>query len=214
MATASSSNRPELMEEVRLYRNAREREKFDNLSELFAILTTLQQLEKAFTKDCVQPKEYTKQCNLLLVQYKAAFRQVRGDEFPDVETFCRLYRLDCPAALDRIREDRPITIKDAKGNESALVAEITSIFITTTDKLRMDVKSMDELCTDCKDLRDNLSSLSILPGDYEGHAKVEKWYNVLKDMNPSDELTDEQVRFMLHDYDSSLAAFNKILQKL
>jgi len=28
----------------------------------------------------------------------------------------RKYRLDCPAALERIKEDRPITIKDDKGN--------------------------------------------------------------------------------------------------
>jgi ESCRT-I complex subunit VPS28 len=50
------------------------------------------------------------------LQYKAAFRQVQSDEYPTVESFMRKYRLDCPAALERIKEDRPITIKDDKGN--------------------------------------------------------------------------------------------------
>ena len=61
-------NRPELMEEVRLARNPREREKFDNLAELFAVLTTLQCLEKAYIRDTVTAKEYTSNCSRLLAQ--------------------------------------------------------------------------------------------------------------------------------------------------
>jgi len=205
------SNRPELMEEVKLARNPREREKFDNLAELFAVLTTLQCLEKAYIKDCVAAKEYTSHCSKLLMQYKAAFRQVQGDEVPDIETFCRKYRLDCPAALERIREDRPITIKDDKGNTAKTIADIVSVYITVMDKLRMDMKSMDELYSDCKDLCDNLNTLSILPSDFDGRIKVEKWLDILKDMNVSDELTENQVREMIFDFESSYSSMNKIL---
>jgi len=210
---SSISSRPELMEEIKLARNPREREKFDNLAELFAILTTLQCLEKAYIKDCVPAKEYTSHCSKLLMQYKTAFRQVKSDEVPDVDTFCRKYRLDCPAALERIREDRPITIKDDKGNNGKLIAEIVALFITTLDKLRMDIKSMDELYSDCKDLCDNLNTLSILPSDFEGRIKVEKWLAILKDMNVSDELSDEQVREMIFDFDAAYAGLNKILHQ-
>ena len=38
------------MSQVRLYRNPREREKIDNLAELFAVINTLQCLEKAYIK--------------------------------------------------------------------------------------------------------------------------------------------------------------------
>ena len=140
----ATMDRPELMEEVRLSKNPREREKYDNLvsryllgivlnvtilkcnilrmilqfnvpflpqAELFAVLSTLQCLEKAYIRDSVQSKEYTANCKKLLVQYKAAFKQVQGEEFPTVEKFVKKYRLDCPAALERIKEDRPITIK-------------------------------------------------------------------------------------------------------
>jgi len=206
-------NRPELMEEVKLARNPREREKFDNLAELFAILTTLQCLEKAYIKDCVPAKEYTSHCSKLLMQYKTAFRQVKSDEIQDVEAFCRKYRLDCQAALLRISEDRPITIKDDKGNNGKLIAEIVALFITTLDKLRMDIKSMDELYSDCKDLCDNLYTLSILPSDFEGRVKVEKWLAILKEMNVSDELSDEQVREMVFDFDAAYAGLNRILHQ-
>jgi len=92
-------SRPELMEEMKLYRNPREREKIDNLAELFAVINTLQCLEKAYIKDSVQAKEYTGNCSKLLVQFKAAFKQVQGEEYPTVETFMSRYRLDAPAAL-------------------------------------------------------------------------------------------------------------------
>lgn len=35
--------------------------------------------------------------------------------------------MDCPAALERIKEDRPITIKDDKGNTSKCIADIVSV---------------------------------------------------------------------------------------
>ena len=209
----ASSYRPELMEEVKLARNPREREKFDNLAELFAVLTTLQCLEKAYIKDCVAAKEYTSHCSKLLVQYKAAFQQVKSDEFPDLETFMRKYRLDCPAALERIREDRPITIKDDKGNTSKLIADTVALFITAMDKLRLEIRSMDELYTELKDLSDNMNRLSLLPHDFEGKEKVAKWLKTLSEMEASDDITETQARQMLFDLDSSYAAFNKVLHQ-
>ena len=70
---------------------------------------------------------YTAACSKLLVQYKAAFKQVEGDEYRSVEVFMKKCKLDCPAALERIKEDRPITIKDDKGNTSKCIADIVSV---------------------------------------------------------------------------------------
>lgn len=75
-------NRPELYEEVKLYRHAREREKFDNMADLYALINTLQNLEKAYIWDCITPQEYTASCSKYLVQYKVAFKQVQSEEFP------------------------------------------------------------------------------------------------------------------------------------
>ena len=41
---------------MRLYRNPREREKIDNLAELFAVINTLQCLEKAYIRDSLKNK--------------------------------------------------------------------------------------------------------------------------------------------------------------
>ena len=53
-------------------------------------------------------------------------------------------------AAERIREDRPITIKDDKGNTSKLIAEIVALFITAMDKLKLSFRSMDDLHGDLK----------------------------------------------------------------
>ena len=50
---------------MRLYRNPREREKIDNLAELFAVINTLQCLEKAYIRDSVKNKVGTKKRSLL-----------------------------------------------------------------------------------------------------------------------------------------------------
>lgn len=138
-------NRMQLFEEVRLIRNARDREHYDNMADLYSVINTLNCLEKAYIKDSITSKEYTAACSKLLVQYNVAFKQVKSEEFPTIETFMKHFRFDCTAAMERIREGRPITIKDDKGNTSKCIADIVSLFITITDRLRLNIKSMDEV---------------------------------------------------------------------
>ncbi|XP_035827870.1 vacuolar protein sorting-associated protein 28 homolog isoform X2 [Aplysia californica] len=100
-SSGGPSNNAELYEEVKLYRTAREREKYDNMADLYAVINTLQGLEKANIRDDVLPKEYTATCSKLLVQYKAAFKQVQSD-FPTLEDFMKKYRLFI-TVMDKLR---------------------------------------------------------------------------------------------------------------
>ncbi|OWK50032.1 vacuolar protein sorting-associated protein 28 homolog [Lonchura striata] len=203
--------KPELYEEVKLYKNAREREKYDNMAELFAVVKTLQALEKAYIKDCVTPNEYTAACSRLLVQFKAALKQVQGGEVGTIDDFCRKFRLDCPLAMERIREDRPITIKDDKGNLNRCIADIVSLFITVMDKLRLEIRAMDEIQPDLRELLETMTRMSSLPPDFEGRLKVNQWLQTLSAMSAADELDDAQVRQMLFDLESAYNAFNRFL---
>ncbi|XP_062371148.1 vacuolar protein sorting-associated protein 28 homolog [Cinclus cinclus] len=195
-------NKPELYEEVKLYKNAREREKYDNMAELFAVVKTLQALEKAYIKDCVSPNEYTAACSRLLVQFKAALKQVQGAEIASIDEFCRKFRLDCPLAMERIREDRPITIKDDKGNLNRCIADIVSV-------------------RPSREFREYLSGfffflLFTLGEIFWGiFWEFSPWeflrLQTLSAMSASDELDDSQVRQMLFDLESAYNAFNRFL---
>lgn len=131
-----------------------------------------------------------------------------------VDAFVKKFRLDCPAALERIREDRPITIKDDKGNTSKCIADIVSLFITLMDKLRLEIKAMDELHPEVRDLVDTMNRLSLIPSGFEGKEKVTNWLNTLNAMQASDELSESQVRQLLFDLESAYAAFNNLLHTI
>lgn len=198
------------MEEVRLYDNARQREEIDNRANVYSLIQTIQALEKAYIKDAVIPNEYTKQCNILLDQFNAAFKLIK-EKFPDMESFSKKYLLHCSAAFERIKEGRPITIKDDRGNLSKSIFEIVSLFITVMDRLRLEIRAMDELHPDIKDLNETMSRMSSLPADFAGKLKVHKWLAVLNGMQASDELSEEQVRQMLFDFESAYNDFNRFV---
>ena len=61
------------LEEVRLYESSGERERLDNLSELYAVIIALENLEKILGRDYISPKEYTAECSKLLTQFKVCF---------------------------------------------------------------------------------------------------------------------------------------------
>ena len=55
--STKSLKRQRKSQEVRLARTANERERMDNLAELYAVLNSLECLEKAYIRDCVSAKE-------------------------------------------------------------------------------------------------------------------------------------------------------------
>ena len=198
------------LEEVKLFSSPSERERYDNMADVYSLINTIECLEKAYIKDSVESKEYTAACSKLLSQYKAAFKQIQK-EFGSVEHFLRKYRFECPVALDRIREDRPITIKDDKGSTHACIAEIVSTFITISDRLKLGMKSMDELLPDLRELHETMGRLTMLPPTYQGPNRVKTWIDKMSRMSASDVLEESDLRQMTYDLDTSLNEFNKIL---
>ena len=81
------------------------------------------------------------------------------------------------------------------------------------DKLRLEIRAMDELHPDLRDLNDTMARLSLLPADFEGKSKVQTWLDTLASMGASDELTDSQARQLVFDLETSYNAFNKILHQ-
>ena len=111
---------------------------------------------------------YTKNCEKLLAKFTAAFRQIES-EFPKIEDFVRKYKvrcrsqseidrssfqLDCPAAILRIREGRPITVRDDRGNMGKSIAETVSVRVERTSSLL-------------------LSSSSVAPDQFDGQIEIE-----------------------------------------
>ena len=215
--SSSGSAQPEartgsvnLNQEVKLYQSSRDREDFDNRANLFSIIQTIQALEIAYIKDAVSPKDYHQACSKLLEQSKAAFGLVK-QSFKDVEEFMKRYHVECPAALQRIKDGKPLAVHEENRNESRLIADVVSMFLTLLDRLRLDIMANDQLQPDVKDLLDAMDKMRSLPKDFEGRKAVQGWLDVLKNMSASDELTPDQARQMVFDIEGAYNDFNKFL---
>lgn len=93
----------------------------------------------------------------------------------NIEEFVRKYRIHCPAALERIREDRPITVKDDKGNTLKCIADIVELFITFLDQLRLNIRAIDDLSHNLNELYVCINAMSSLPDDFDAKIKVKIW---------------------------------------
>jgi hypothetical protein len=76
------------LQEVKLAETRAERDLQDSLAEVFSIIITLDELEKAYLKDAISEADYTEICDRLLKQYKAILTdEAVSREFVDLETF-------------------------------------------------------------------------------------------------------------------------------
>ncbi|RGB39251.1 VPS28 domain-containing protein [Rhizophagus diaphanus] len=205
-----------LDEEVRLYTNNKDREKYENLADLYAIIVTMEHLEKAYVRDSVTADEYTQACARLIAQYKTALNLVR-DSVTDVEKFMNEYKLECPAAVNRFKIGVPATIEHPTGaghdnsKFAQYVAETVHHFITTMDALKLGMKAVDELHPMLGELMQSLNNVSSLPADFEGKAKVRNWLITLNGMKASDEIDEGQIRQLLFDLENANNAFYRSL---
>lgn len=205
MATAS----------IKLYNNKKEQAMYDGFAELYAIIKTAEKLEKAYVRDLVSSSTYETECLKLIAQFKT-LSSTLSDSVPSVERFAAAYKMDCPAALNRLLVSGvPATVEHRAANSSSnsasasAVAECVQHFITAMDSLRLNMVAVDQVHPLLSDLSASMLKLggNILPPDFEGKVKVREWLGRLSKMGAADELTEQQCRQLLFDLESSYSSF-------
>ena len=66
--------------------NAQDRQRFDEMADLYSIIVATEQLEQAFVRDAVNNKDYEKECNKLIAQFKT-LRDSLSESVPHIEKF-------------------------------------------------------------------------------------------------------------------------------
>ena len=79
------------------------------------------------------------------------------------------------------------------------------------DKVRLGIKANDELQPDLRELNDVMNRLSILPTNFEGKVKTQKWLTQLESMSASDEIDENQSRNLLLDLETAYYALQKAI---
>ncbi|KVH94040.1 Vacuolar protein sorting-associated, VPS28, partial [Cynara cardunculus var. scolymus] len=204
---------PSLQMEVKLWNDKREREMYDNFAELYAIIKATEKLEKAYVRDIIPSADYEAECQKLIAHFKTLSSTLK-DTVPSIERFHDTYKMDCPAAMNRlITSGVPATVEHraaaaASGvTSAATVAECVQNFITAMDSLKLNMVAVDQVFPLLSDLSGSLNKLSILPPDFEGKTKMREWIGRLAKMGAADELTEQQSRQLHFDLESSYNSF-------
>ncbi|KAM0441133.1 hypothetical protein ACHAPT_000438 [Fusarium lateritium] len=211
-----------LDEEVKLTNTRAERDLQESLAELFSIIVTLDELEKAFLKDAIPEAEYTEICERSLRQYKALLAdETIANEFQDLEEFKARWDLEAPRATERIRVGMPSTTIDASSSAPAptpaaanntsgvLILEATQEFITFLDAVKLGLLSKDQLHPLLSDVIQSVNRVT--DKDFENRGKIVQWLITLNQMKATDELSEHQARELELDIQQAYQGFRRTL---
>ena len=128
--------------EIKAFENQKERGRCEDLSDLFAIIKTMECLEAAYSRDSVSSSEYSDSCYKLISQFKTSESAlVASGAIISADAFISEYDIDCPRAYERLmRVGVPATVVHAthdKRGEIVIVAETVQEFITAMDGIKL-----------------------------------------------------------------------------
>ncbi|TGO68752.1 hypothetical protein BOTNAR_0020g00240 [Botryotinia narcissicola] len=208
-----------LDEEVKLAESRAERDLQDSLAEVFSIIITLDQLERAYLKDAIPESDYTETCDRLLKQYKAILADESvAREFVDLETFKNEWDIDVPRATERLRIGLPSTVtapshnastSNNSGTNGTLILEATQDFITFLDALKLGLLAKDQLHPLLSDVIQSVNKVT--DKDFEGRGKIVQWLIALNQMRATEEVNEDKARELELDMNSAYQGFKATL---
>ncbi|KAM0140902.1 hypothetical protein ACHAP3_002584 [Botrytis cinerea] len=207
------------VQEVKLAESRAERDLQDSLAEVFSIIITLDQLERAYLKDAIPESDYTETCDRLLKQYKAILADESvAREFVDLETFKNEWDIDVPRATERLRIGLPSTVTAPSHNASTsnststngtLILEATQDFITFLDALKLGLLAKDQLHPLLSDVIQSVNKVT--DRDFEGRGKIVQWLIALNQMRATEEVSEDKARELELDMNSAYQGFKATL---
>mmetsp|Transcript_24194 Transcript_24194/g.40401 ORF Transcript_24194/g.40401 Transcript_24194/m.40401 type:complete len:223 (+) Transcript_24194:156-824(+) len=208
----------QISEEIKLYDDSKERNRLEELSDLYAIIKATELLEAAYSRDCITSEEYADSCSRTISQFKTTESAlISRKAIESTEAFMKEFQVDCPRAYERlVVEGVPATVVHGGGKDDrakgVVVAETVQAFITTMDALRLGQRAVDEIQPLVSDVTGTLVRVPQLPGDFEGLMKMRLWLQKLHDMRAHDEIEEQESRQLLFDLESSYNSFHNFLK--
>lgn len=202
---------------VELAEDSTDAKLYDELGNFFAIIKATEALEGAYSRALVPSKEYTSECDQLILQFKTTESAlISSGAIKSSEEFVREYNLCCPRAMERlIRIGTPATTlyssRDQRG-EIVIIAETVQEFITCMDTLQLDQRAVDDLQPALSKLTASLSRVPGLPADFEGRVKLKLWLEKLHSMRADNEISESESRQLKLDLDNAYSSFHAFIK--
>lgn len=212
--TAGGPSAAAPVEEVRLGRTSDERERIELLANLYAIVNTLEYLERAFMND-IATDRYAAACSKLLTQYRVAAEALGPDA--SLDGFLATYSLQAPLAVKRIRSGVDATVEhggataDDLGVQSQRILETAASFVTCLDMFALGSFTIDEMTPRLTEVLTGLNSIASLPPTFEGKVKLREWLSRLRAMPASGSLSADDSRQLQFDVTNAYQALHATL---
>ena len=199
------------MQKVELWESKDERDRIEQLSNLYALVKATEHLETAYGNGAVQQIDYERECTQLINQYRV---QEKAGIAGDVENFFRDYNLkeECPRAYERlVKNQSPLIAPSGTETQAAEIAKTVQYFITALDILALNQRAVDEVQPRISDIINSLLRIRSVSPDFEGIVKMRHWLISLNNKKAHIELSEDEVRQLKFDLDSSYSAFMALL---
>jgi ESCRT-I complex subunit VPS28 len=207
----------QISEEIPLHEDSKERNKCEELADLYAIIKATELLEAAYSRDCITSDAYADACARTISQFKSTESAlISRKSIVSTEAFMKEFQVDCPRAYERlVVTGVPATVIHGGGKDDrskgVIVAETVQAFITTMDALRLGQRAVDEIQPLVSDVTGCLTRVPGLAADFEGVQKMRLWLEKLHDMRAHEEIEETETRQLL-DLESSYNAFHGFLK--
>lgn len=90
-------------EEIQLYEDSKERNRLEELSDLYAIIKATELLELAYSRDCIKSDEYADACGRIISQFKTTESAlIARKSIESTEEFMKEFQIECPRAYERL----------------------------------------------------------------------------------------------------------------
>eukprot|EP00470_Lotharella_oceanica_P005230 CAMPEP_0170174820 /NCGR_PEP_ID=MMETSP0040_2-20121228/8015_1 /TAXON_ID=641309 /ORGANISM="Lotharella oceanica, Strain CCMP622" /LENGTH=187 /DNA_ID=CAMNT_0010416613 /DNA_START=126 /DNA_END=689 /DNA_ORIENTATION=- len=185
---------------------------------MYSLITTVQHLETAWTRDAVGEEKYTESCKKLISQFKT-LKNGSTQLIPNVDKFITEYKMDCKAARHRLlRVGVPATVeygapklnRQNSADDQKHVFEAVQTFITALNCLQLDMRDVDQLHPHLSDLMASLNKVKKLPENHVSRVKVKEWLVNLNQKPASYRLTDDELRQMSFDLQTAYDHWHRI----
>ncbi|CCE64702.1 hypothetical protein TPHA_0I01980 [Tetrapisispora phaffii CBS 4417] len=226
-----------LSDEIPLFNNTitlEEKENIESLADIYSIIITTDNVEKAYLKDSISNEEYTTYINKLLVQYKTYLSEGNTNlltQFGDLTAFKDKYDIIAPNAITRLERGIPVTVEHAleptrdrnsdgdenhssqtiiNTNSGKDIAEATGNFITVMDALKLNYRAKDQLHPLMSELL--LSINKVTRSEFKNRSKLVEWIVKINKMKMKDLLSEDEARELLFELDLAYKAFYTLLR--
>lgn len=190
-----------------------ERSHVDYLTDLFAIVLSIEYVERAGRRELITQGEYEKTVERLLEQYNSIAEYLATGSnplFTSMDSFLDTYCSRCPMA--RITIKQGMKSGNASSSRTAALYTLNSgyLLVTLQDCIRLNQTSADALFPVLDELLEKLSGLGLTQRDFV--VRLESWRQRIRGMRAADMLDETATRDFDYDLECARNALHKYIE--